>query len=136
MRINITKHAHTPHTHTMDTKPENWTGTHNDQIELFVEILAYLLAREIMDENHKCMSKSSFMTIGRRLIKYEQYYEKSVEHFNKLLTTWDIKYEGGTGISCKANSERFLLKGYHARLAAKCPNGKHKKYVAVYEELE
>ena len=136
MRINITKHTHTHHTHTMDMKPENWTGTHNDQIELFVEILAYLLAREIMDENHKCMSKSSFMTIGRRLIKHEQYYEKSVEHFDKLLTTWGIKYEGGTGISCKANSERFLLKGYHARLAAKCPNGKHKKYTAVYEELE
>jgi hypothetical protein len=120
----------------MDTKPENWTGTYEDQVELFVEILAYLLAREIMDENHKCMSKSSFMTIGRRLIKHEKYYEKSVEHFNKLLTTWDIKYKGNTGISCKKNSERFLLKGYRARLAAKCPNGKHKKYAAVYEELE
>jgi hypothetical protein len=39
----------------MDAKPTNWTGTYEDQVELFVEILAYLLAREIMDENHKCM---------------------------------------------------------------------------------
>lgn len=58
----------------MDVKPENWTGTHEDQVELFVEILAYLLARKIMDENHKCMTRKSFMRIGRRLIKDEQYY--------------------------------------------------------------
>ena len=120
----------------MDVKPENWTGTHEDQVELFVEILAYLLARKIMDENHKCMTRKSFMRIGRRLIKDEQYYEKSIEHFNKMLTTWDVKYKVQTGIRCVANSEQFLSKGYKARLSAKCPNGKLKKYAAVYEELE
>ena len=120
----------------MDAKPENWTGTYEDQIELFTEILAYLLAREIMDENHKCMSKKSFMRIGRRLIKHEQYYEKSIEHFNKMLTTWDIKYKDETGIRCVANSEKFLSKGYRARMRAWCPDGELKKYAAVYEELE
>ena len=35
------------HTHDMDTKPENWTGTYEDQVELFVEILAYLLAERL-----------------------------------------------------------------------------------------
>jgi hypothetical protein len=120
----------------MDSKPTEWSGTYDDQVELFVEILAYLLAREIMDENHTCMSKKSFIRIGRRLIKHEHYYEKSIEHFDKMLTTWGIEYKSATGIRCVANSEKFLSKGYRARLAARCPNGKHKKYAAVYEELE
>ena len=77
----------------MDVKPENWTGTHEDQVELFVEILAYLLAREIMDENHKCMTRKSFMRIGRRLIKDEQYYEKSIEHFKSECQQASDKFE-------------------------------------------
>jgi hypothetical protein len=76
------------------------------------------------------------MTIGRRLIKQEQYYQKSIDHFDKLLTTWDIQYKSETGIRCEANSEKFLSKGYQTRLTAMCPNGKPKKYADVYEELE
>lgn len=135
---------HTVHTYTsthtyiskMDEKPTNWSGTYEDQIELFVEILAYLLAREIMDKNRQCMSHESFLSKGRQLIKHGQYYEQSVEHFDKMLTTWNVEYKDETCIRDVANSERFLAKGYRARMAALCPDGELKKYAAVYEELE
>jgi hypothetical protein len=120
----------------MDKKPTNWSGTYEDQVELFVEILAYLLAREIMDTDRKCLTRNSFLRNGRRLIKHGHYYEQSVEHFNKMISTWGVEYNNETGIKHVANSERFLTKGYAARMAAICPNGKPKKYANIYEELE
>jgi hypothetical protein len=120
----------------MDEKPANWSGTCEDQVELFTEILAYLLAREILDRNRNCMSHKSFMRMGRQLIRHEQYYEKSIEHFDKMLTTWNVEYKDETCIRDALDNERLLSKAYQARIAALCPNGKLKKYAAVYEELE
>lgn len=132
-------HTQTLHTHAhiMDTKPTNWVGTCEDQQELFTEILAYLLAREVMDRNHMCMSSERFARIGRKLINSEGYYTKAMEHFNKLLITWDVKYSNETGIrNKKLDDGTLLLQAYRARLRGIIPDGKAKKYEAVYEELE
>jgi hypothetical protein len=121
----------------MDIKPTNWVGTRKDQQELFTEILAYLIAREIMDRSNRCMSSESFVRIGRKLIDREAYYTKATEHFDKLLTTWEVKYDNDAGIkNKKLNNKTLLLQAYQARLRAIIPNGKAKKYEAVYEELE
>jgi hypothetical protein len=121
----------------MDTKPANWVGTCKDQLELFTEILAYLLAREVMDRNHMCMSSESFVRIGRKLLDREAYYTKATEHFDKLLTTWGVEYNNETDIkNRKLDDGTLLLQAYRARLRAIIPDGKAKKYEAVYEELE
>jgi lysyl-tRNA synthetase class II len=44
------------------------------------------------------MSAESFVRIGRKLIDSEAFYIKAIEHFNKLLTTWDVEYNNETGI--------------------------------------
>jgi hypothetical protein len=121
----------------MDAKPTNWVGTRKDQQELFTEILAYLIAREVMDQNHRCMSSKSFVRLGRKLIDHEAYYTKATEHFDKLLTTWEIEYNNETDIkNQKLDNKTLLLQAYEARLRAIIPDGKVKKYEAVYEELE
>jgi hypothetical protein len=121
----------------MDVKPTNWVGTRKDQQELFTEILAYLIAREVMDRNHMCMSSKNFVRIGCKLIDKEAYYTKATEHFNKLLTTWEIEYDNKTGIkNKKLNDDTLLPRAYRAVLRGTRPDGKTKKYEAVYEELE
>ena len=121
----------------MDVKPTNWVGTYKDQQELFTEILGYLISREVMDRNHMCMSLESFVRIGRKLINKEAYYTKATEHFNKLLTTWEIEYDNETGVKDeKLNDDALLPQAYQAVIRSKIPNGKAKKYSAVYEELE
>jgi hypothetical protein len=119
----------------MDVKPTNWVGTRKDQQELFTEILAYLIAREVVDRTH-ILSLKSFVRIGRKLIDKEAYYTKATEHFNKLLTTWEIEYDNETGIkNKKLNDDTLLPRAYRAVLRD-ISNGKTKKYEAVYEELE
>jgi hypothetical protein len=121
----------------MDAKPINWVGTRKDQLELFTEILAYLLAREVMDRNNSCMSSESFVRIGRKLIDSEAFYIKETEHFNKQLTTWGVEYNNETDIkNRKLDDGTLLLQAYRTRLRAIISDGKAKKYEAVYEELE
>jgi hypothetical protein len=121
----------------MDTKPVNWLGTCKDQQELFAEILAYLLAREVLDQNHMCMSCENFIRISRKLIDREAYYAQAVEHFDKLITTWGIQYDNETGVRNQTlDNETLLHKAYQARRRATIPDGKVKKYAAVYEGLE
>jgi hypothetical protein len=121
----------------MDVKPTNWVGTRKDQQELFTEILAYLIAREVMARNHRCMSSKSFVRIGRELIDKEAYYTKATEHFDKLLTTWAVEYDNETGIkNKKLNDDTLLPRAYRVVLRGTIPDGKTKKYAAVYEELE
>ena len=84
-----------------------------------------------------CMSCENFIRIGRKLIDREAYYDKAVEHFNKILTTWGIEYNNESGIRNQTlDNGPLLLKAYQARIRAILPNGKVKKYAAVYEELE
>jgi hypothetical protein len=121
----------------MDTKPVNWSGTREDQLELFIEILAYLLAREILDQNRRCMSCENFVRLSHKLVDREAYYDKALKHFNKMLTTWRIKYNSKTGIKSRTlDLGTLLLKAYRARIRAILPDGKVKKYTDVYEELE
>ena len=109
----------------MDTKPVNWSGTCKDQLELLTEILAYLLAREILDQNRRCMSYESFTRLSHKLIDHEAYYDKALEHFDKMLTTWRIKYNSETGIRSQTlDRETLLLKAYRARIRAMLPDGK------------
>jgi hypothetical protein len=112
----------------MDAKPINWVGTRKDQLELFTEILAYLLAREVTDRYNSCMSAESFVRIGRKLIDSEAFYIKAIEHFNKLLTTWDVEYNNETGIkNRKLDDGTLLLRTYRARLRwPSYPTGKQK----------
>jgi hypothetical protein len=120
----------------MDTKPTNWVGTCKDQQELFTEILAYLIAREVMDQKHSISSRS-FIRIGRKLIDRNSYYTKAIKHFDKFLTTWEVKYDNETGIkNKKLNDDSLLQQAYQSVLHGITPNSKSKKYETVYEELE
>ena len=120
----------------MDAKPTNWVGTCEDQQELFTEILAYLIAREVMDQNHYISSRS-FIRIGRKLIDRNAYYTKAIKHFDKFLTTWEVKYDNKTGIkNKKLNDDNLLQQAYQSVLHGITPNSKSKKYETVYEELE
>ena len=121
----------------MDVKPTNWVGTRKDQQELFTEILGYLIAREVKDQDNNCISSKSFVRIGRRLIDKEAYYTKATEHFDKLLTTWKVEYDNETGIkNKKLDDDTLLPRAYRAVVRSTIPDGKTKKYEAVYEELE
>ena len=83
------------------------------------------------------MSLESFESMGRKLIDCEAYYTKAMDHFDKLLTTWGIEYNDETGIeNKKLDNGTLLLQAYRARIRAVTPDGKAKKYEAVYEELE
>jgi hypothetical protein len=120
----------------MDTKPTNWVGTCEDQQELFTEILAYLIARKVMDQKHS-ISSGSFIRIGRKLIDRNSHYTKAIKHFDKFLTTWEVKYDDETGIkNKKLNDDSLLRQAYQSVLHGITPNSKSKKYEAVYEELE
>ena len=119
----------------MDVKPTNWVGTCKDQQELFTEILAYLIAREVVDRT-RILSPKSFIRTGRKLIEKEAYYTKATEHFNKLLTTWEIEYDNNTGIKNKKLDDDTLLPRAYRTVLRDISSGKTKKYEAVYEELE
>jgi hypothetical protein len=120
----------------MDAKPTNWVGTCKDQQELFTEILAYLIARKVMDRKHY-ISSESFMRVGRKLLNHGTYYTKAIKHFDKFLTTWEVEYDNETGIkNKKLNNDGLLKQAYQSVLCGIASNSKSKKYEAVYEELE
>ena len=81
-----------------DYKPKNWTGTCEDQLELFIEILAYLIEREVLDRNNKCMSVESFCHYVPLLIQNEGHYEVAIQRFEEMLADWNVEYLPETGI--------------------------------------
>jgi hypothetical protein len=120
-----------------DYKPKNWTGTCEDQLELFIEILAYLIEREVLDRNNKCMSVESFCHYVPLLIQNEGHYEVAIQRFEEMLADWNVEYLPETGIKDQLIVNGHLSKKlFCTRMLAKIPNGKHKKYADVYEELE
>jgi hypothetical protein len=121
----------------MDSKPEGWTGTCEDQMELFVEILAYLVEREIRDTNHGCYSADYFNRVVPGMLE-DGFYREARAEFKQFLKDWGVEYLPESGVYNEALCQDGQLpeKLYCAQLLARCPNGKAKKYADVYEELE
>jgi hypothetical protein len=120
----------------MDCKPEGWTGTCEDQIELFVEILAYLLEREMSDVCRGCYSVQQYRRMVPDMLK-AGFYSAAHAKFKTFLQDWGVAYLAESGVHDeKLNDTDLPRKLYCARMLAKIPNGKVKKYADVYENLE
>ncbi|CAB4030803.1 Hypothetical predicted protein [Paramuricea clavata] len=71
-------------------KPEHWTGSVDDQKELFLHILAHITGEQLLDENRRSMDPDKFQKEHRRLIR--ENWEKAVGCFHRILNhDWKVK---------------------------------------------
>ena len=109
----------------------------NHQTELFVEILAYLVEREISDKTHGCYSVDYFNKVVPGMLE-DGFYSEARAEFGQFLKDWGVEYLPESGVHNEALRQDGQLpkKLYCARLLAIRPDGKPKKYADVYENLE